>query len=145
MTKEISNFSSPCFPKKKKQLLAMAIQNILSNSQYTFLGPAKLDFLCNSLRIKFVFQTRNKLVYVYSQSPFQAKLLKYKYFLYTLIVLNTKFDPNQIFTAKSAHEFHIYFRIKPWVNHNQKEYFLFSHFCKRFKTKWREKGVFFLS
>ena len=123
MTKEISNFSSPCFPKKKKQLLAMAIQNILSNSQYTFLGPTKLNVLCNSLQIKFVFQTRNKLAHVYSQSPFQAKLLKNKSFLFTLIVLNTKFDPNQIFTSKSTHEFHIYFPIKPWVNHNQKEYF----------------------
>ena len=44
----------------------MAIQNILSNSQYTFLGPTKLNFLRNSLQIKFVFQTRNKLAHVYS-------------------------------------------------------------------------------
>ena len=38
----------------------MAIQNILSNSQYTFLGPTKLDFLCNSLKIKFIFQTKKQ-------------------------------------------------------------------------------------
>ena len=30
-------------PKKKKKILG--IQDILSNSQYTFLGPTKLDFL----------------------------------------------------------------------------------------------------
>ena len=46
-----------------------------------------------------------------------------------MIVLNKKFDPNQM----------LYLQLNPLT----KEYFLFSYFCKRVKTKWREKGVFF--
>ena len=116
-------------PKKKKKKI-LGIQDILSNSQYTFLGPTKLDFLCNSLKIKFIFQTRNKLAHLSFQSPFQAKLIKNTSLLFTLIVLNTKFDPNQIFTAKSSHEFRIYFPIKSWVNHTPKRIFFVFPFLQ---------------